>query len=416
MEKPQVGDAVSARVVPSLLELAGCHLATTTHQAWIPTLKSRLLSTAVPFSFCISWIPQVFCRPDATTNLNRGILQGGTARTAGDARDCTRGRPIAQIGGAEFKCPSIKHQFICEPHLLFRKQPPKSPVVGVDAFLSHPTCMTEQPPAGYFLLYQPSQSHLATSPCSPSSFITEHFLPPSDEALIIKLQGLTRSLSPLGRHLIAKLDHQVLRKAVRFTEDKCGDIITVKAWGPNSVEGICNARIPPREQGTASMSEELLGSRSLHVRVQAMADELGLSIPRRTGNGALVPTAHMEEDEDTEDEDMSSEEGDDVEFTIDVEDVDLVTHHDHSGPDSFGSATVRHHQRTASEAFAPSSGVFHQHTLPLSLPPPGRRGSPPLPTPSSTTVLSHPTPRAGRTVQGLGPGWAEASQQFGAAH
>lgn len=233
---------------------------------------------------------------------------------------------------------------------------------------------------------------------------TEHFLDPaSDEALVIKLAGLTRSLSPCARQLVLELDTPVLRKTVRFSEEHSvgrerDRVLTVKAWSRTAVEGICSMRVEPptdeRPPGEQFEAEDDLAGRSLSVRAQAMAAELGMRIPPRV-NGALV-----NDDEDAfEDEilEFPDDEDTDMTFNFEVEDVQEVEEELDSDADR------------SLELLSPTSAVFHTHTLPLGPPPPGRR-SPPLATPVATPTLSRPPPPR-FAVQGLGPGWAEASRQ-----
>lgn len=189
--------------------------------------------------------------------------------------------------------------------------------------------------------------------------------------------------------LVIDLGTPVLRKTVRFSEEEALSrerilgherVLTVKAWGVRGLEGSCSVTLSGREEILRRPAQDPSAT-SLATRVQAMAAELGLSVPCRENDGTLVPgegeNANEQDQEPSDDDDQVEREGPITSFS----------------PDPITA----------------SSAVFHTHTLPLALPF-GRR-SPPLPTPSTSTSLAQPTPRAGRTLQGLGPGWAEASRQ-----
>ncbi|KAL8278973.1 hypothetical protein RQP46_008642 [Phenoliferia psychrophenolica] len=250
-------------------------------------------------------------------------------------------------------------------------------------------------------------AHLAqrTSPVQP--FTTDRFLDPaSDEALVVKLAGLTRSLSPSGRRLVLQLEAPVLKKAAYFSEEYSSErVLTVKAWSrAHAVEGVCCTRVGPSEASLFEVEDQHSAGRDLAERAQALAAELGLSIPRRQ-NGEVTPVDAAELGDEEEEEGFAEDDDsdDDIAFDYEIEEVDEVEAAESATEDSEAIAML-----------SPSSAVFHANTLAASLgPPPPRRRSPPhFPSQNPTINLSPPPTRTGRTgLQGLGPGWADASRQ-----
>ncbi|KAK4704987.1 hypothetical protein P7C70_g1226, partial [Phenoliferia sp. Uapishka_3] len=243
------------------------------------------------------------------------------------------------------------------------------------------------------------QSPQRSPPSSPIGLAeqNEYFLDQSsDEALIVKLAGLTRSLTPLGRQLVLELETPLLRRTVRFTEEESigveGEkVVKVKAWGRSMVvEGVREARVDESYGGDGWRQEvDEYADDGLAARGRVFAQELGLYFPdnRDWDSGVLEFDATDEEDDRRP-----------TGFDYEVEET-------HETEEAVEEA------QSHAAMLSPSSAVFHSLTLPLGPPPPRRRTpEPPIPTQTNIT-LTLPRTRTGRMHGNLGPGWAEASRQ-----